>query len=72
MSGALPGDPIVAGLPVVSLMRVRLVRKRRMGPGKTLLVFDALVWDPTIVHEVIAATRRHPVAAMLVPGEGGR
>ncbi len=43
-----------------------------MGPGKTLLVFDALVWDPTIVHEVIAATRRHPVAAMLVPGEGGR
>jgi len=64
------GDPLSAEVPIVSLATLRVIRQRHKGLGTTLTVFEALVWDPTAVHEVINATRRHPVVALLARREG--
>jgi hypothetical protein len=65
------GDPLPAAVPIVSLATVRVTRQRHKGLGATLTVLEALVWDPTAVHEVLMATKRNPVVAMLARGEGG-
>ncbi len=65
------GDQLPAEVPLVSLTVVRVVRERHRGFGRTERVFEALVWDPTAVHEVIAEVKRHPVAALLIPRADG-
>jgi len=58
-------EPLPAEVPIVSLATVRVIRQRHRGLGSTLTVFEALVWDPTAVHEVLMATKRNPVVMLL-------
>lgn len=61
---------MIAGLTRV--FRLRKVYAHSLGDHERVLKvvgsFEALVWDPTAVHEVMQRTKRHPILAMLARG----